>query len=132
MVRVPEKLLLELLARRGAAIDRHERTVGARARVVQRECDALLARAALAPDQPMRVRGARLAHKLEDLAHARALADERPGPVRRLEAALERGVFALHAPLVERPLDCMQELLVVEGLDQVVDRAGAQRADGAL
>ena len=127
-----EELVLEPLARQRAAIDGHERAVGPRARVVQRERDAFPARARLPADQHMGVRGRGFAHELHHPPHGCALADERPGAVGGAQAALEHGVLALHAPLVERAVHRVQELVVEKGLDEIVDRTRAQRADRAL
>src|SRR5258707_14550561 len=56
----------------------------------------------------------RVLEALHHLAHVRLYGERRP---------------ALDA---HRALDRAQQILVIERLDQVVDRAGAQRADGAV
>src|SRR5213079_2989067 len=130
--RVPEELRFLRIARQRAALHGDEGAFGARARIVERSRGELLAGARFARDEDAGIRGRGLADQLEHAPDAGALADDRPGTVGALQVALQDGVLARDAALVQRPRDGVQELVVVERLDEVVDGPGAQRADGAL
>ena len=129
---VAEELRLQQLGRDRAAVDRDERPVRAVTRAVDVARDQLLAGAALAPDQDVRVGRRNLADELRHPAHARRRADHAPVGPGLAQAALQERVLAADPPFGERALDRMQEVVVVERLDDVVDRAVAQRLDRAL
>ena len=130
--RVPEELRFLRIARQRAALHGDEGAFGARARIVERSRGELLAGPRFARDEDIGIRRRGLADQLEHAPDARALANDRPGAVGALQVALQDGVLARDAALVQRPRDGVQELVVVERLDEVVDGPGAQRADGAL
>ena len=73
---VAEEVRLEQVRRQVAGVDGDERLVGARRVLVQRPRHQLLAGAALAVDQDRRPAWRRLDDQVEDLAHARAAADD--------------------------------------------------------
>ncbi len=127
-----EELGLQQVVRNRAAVDRHERALGAAAAVVDRLRDELLAGAALAGDEHVGIGVGDAVDHVVHAADAVALADQLAAAEHALEAALEHGVLLAHAQLVHGPLDREQEVVVVEGLDDVVGGAGAQRLDCAL
>src|SRR5205823_11041424 len=65
------------VARQHAAMDRDERTFGARARIMDRRSSELFARSRFAADQNADIGRRGLANQLQRFAHARALADQR-------------------------------------------------------
>jgi hypothetical protein len=129
---VAEQLRLEQLARDRAAVDRDERPLRAAAGAVDAARHQLLAGAALARDEHVRVRRRHLAHQVVHALDAGRLADDPAVGVGLAQAALEQRVLAPDASLAERARHRVQEVVVVERLDDVVDRAVAQRLDGAL
>ena len=120
---VTEQFALEQGVGNGGAVDRDVRRVGARAQLVERLGDELLAGAGLAADQHRRVGRRGVLDHLIDLAHLGALADHRA----------ERAVFAelapQHAHLAQRRValdDLAQqdpEPLQIDRLGEVVVRA---------
>ena len=81
--RAAEQLALQLLLRKLAAVDPHQRSVGARTEPMDRPGDQLLAGARLAQQQHGRSRRCHLTGKPVDLLHGRPGADQlgnrRPG-----------------------------------------------------
>src|SRR5688572_20348511 len=126
---VPEDLALEQRLRNRRAVDRHERLLGARAQLVDRLGDELLAGARLAPDQHRRRRRGGLLDDLVDLAHARTAADH------VAEAAVLAQLPAQDLYLAPRvlPLDDLVEQdlqpLRLDRLGQVVVGALLDRLD---
>jgi hypothetical protein len=101
---VAEQLRVDQVLGDRGAVDRHERPVRARRRVVHRPRRELLAGARLALDQDGRLGRSRELEHREQLAHRDAGADHRPepGPLRRRH---RRRVGAEHADRRRAELD---------------------------
>ena len=127
-----EELRLQDCGCQRAALDRHEGALRARPAGVQRVREQFLAGAVLAGEEDVGLRQRGLAHALERLLHAGAVAQDGTARVGAAQRAAQRRILAGHAPLLQRTLHRVQQLVVVERLDDVVHGAGAQRRDGAL
>ena len=126
-LRVPEQLAVDQRLRDGAAVERDEPLLAARAALVQRARHQLLAGAALAADQDRDVLARQAIERGAQLTHLGRHADEqrvRGGrPLGATELAPQRGVASRglhHRCQLERP----------ERLGQVVERAGAHARGG--
>jgi hypothetical protein len=113
-------------------VDRDERTGGPRGQAVERLGDELLARAALARDEDRRAGRGRLADRLENPLHLRGAPDELAHAARRVELGPQGAVLGDEAALLERLLDDVDDLLVPEGLRDVMEGSLAHRGDRAL
>jgi hypothetical protein len=129
---VPRSASSKHPARRSNAVDRHVGHRGARAQLVDRERDELLARAALARDEHRRARGARLLDHLVDLPHLRAVADHPAEAAALAQLAPER----LHLAQRLLPLHDLREQdlqpLRIDRLGHVVVGADLDGLDGGL
>ena len=94
--------------------------------------DELLSGPALARDEDRRARGRGLAHGLEDALHGCRAAHELAEAAGRVELRAQGAVLGDEAPLLERLLDDVDDLLVAERLRDVVEGALAHRRDRAL
>ena len=124
-----EQLGLDQLARDRCAIDLDERPVAAAGLFVQRGCDQLLARAALALDQH---RGGRVRHLGDDLLqldHPLALADDLGEPPPWL---VGNDVPGVQVGLARGLGDDRLQLGMLERLGDEVEGAGLHRLDGAV
>jgi hypothetical protein len=117
---VTEELALDQLARDRGAVHRDEGARAACAALVERLGDELLAGAALAADQHREIGLGDLLDRLEDLAHRAALADQVLEAVLALDPLEQHAVLALKLGALERMSHHDAQLLVVEGLGQVV------------
>ncbi len=116
-----------------AAVDRHEGSVVATARRVDRACDELLAGAALALDQHVALVVAQAVDGAEQTPHLRRATDQFRRARVIFEALLELAVATQQAPPFERLLHGgANAVYVVEGLLEVVERAAADAAHGTL
>ncbi len=125
-----EQLGLEQRLGQGRAVHRHERAVGARARVVDGPGDQLLARARLALDEHGGVQPGHARDQLVDLRHLVRLAHQRVDALPRLQLLAELPVLAGEPPRLQRPPHHELDLLHPERLGQVVGGAGVHRLDG--
>src|SRR5207249_7643936 len=129
---VAEELALEQRLRDGGAVERDQRAVGARAPVVDRLGDQLLAGAALTGDED---RGAELRDgfdRLEDLLHLRRAADDVADVVAVADLAAELLELALQVGVLGRPLQVQPQLLDVERLGDVPERPELHGLDRRL
>ena len=127
---VAEQLGLEQRLRQRAAVDRDEPLVAARAVVVDRARDQLLAGAGLAVDQDRaRRRGDRRQH-LEQLAHDAALSDQPLEAVALLELRSQVRVLGAQAALLERAVHHVEQLVVLERLGDEVGGAALDQRHG--
>src|SRR5438552_1496036 len=129
---VAEELALDQLARERRAVHLDERLRAPRAVVVGRVGDQLLPCAARAADEDRQVGVRHLADYVEDALHRGALADQAPELVRARDLLLEEPERAPHLHAVEQALHDQLDLVVVEGLGDVVGRAQLHRLDGDL
>src|SRR5882724_10336854 len=129
---VTEELALDQLARERRAVHLDERLRAPRAVVVERVGDQLLPRAAGAADEDRQIRVRHLADHVEHALHRRALADQAPEAIRARDLLLQEPERAPHLHAVEQALDDQLELVVVEGLGDVVGGAQLHRLDGDL
>ena len=119
---VPEELGLEHALGEGPAVRGHEDTADALALVVDCSRDQLLAGPAL----PRNEHGARspgaAAHQCQHLQHERALGHDLVERVAALQLAAQVAVLAFEPGEVEGTPHQSLQLIVVEGLFDVVDR----------
>src|SRR5207247_1719214 len=133
---VAEELALEDTLGEGLHVDGDERAADALAPVVEQAGDQLLPRPALALDQHRGAARRHAADERQELPAPRALGDHRLGRVTARHLLAEPAVLALEAPHLERARDRGAQLVVVERLGDVVERALAhgrdRRGGGAL
>ena len=110
----------------------HERAALAQAVEVQRLRDQLLARARLARDEHRHVRGRQPADHLEQRAHDGRLAHHVAPPVAALDLGAQAHHLRAQRALGERLLDRQDQLIDLEGLGDVVERAELHGADGGV
>jgi hypothetical protein len=123
---VAEQLALEQVLGYRRGVDRDERTRGARAVLVQRIGDQLLARARFAGDQHGDDALAEAADGAEHVLHRRRLAEN-------LRHLRRRGLgLTLVQAFLDGATDQVDRLGHVEGLGQVVEGAALEGADGAV
>ena len=126
---VAEQLALEdVLAQRGA-VQGHERLVLARAVLVDRLGDQLLARARLALDQHAGVGRRDPLEPLDHVAHLRAVADDALEAELLVEPALQLDVGPPQPGALGGLLGDRAKLLDVQRLEQVVERPLLHRLD---
>ena len=127
---VAEQLGLEQGVRDRAAVDRHERPVAPRAVRVDGPRQELLARSTLALDQHGDVGPRDAAHDREDLAHRGRVSQH----VRELDRGLVRALLGLglERPEMDRPLEHDLQVLQLDRLLMVVERAELDRANRAV
>ena len=129
---VAEEVALEQVRREGAAVDRDEGGVGPVRVQVDGPGDQLLAGPALALEEDRAPgRGGRL-DQLEDGLHGLALADDVGEAEALAELVLEADVLVLEALALEGLLEHEQEIVVLEGLLDVVEGADLHGRDGRL
>ncbi len=129
---VAEQLVVEQALVQGGAVQGGERLVLARAVVVQRLGDQLLARAVFAEDQHGGVgRGGR-AEALQDLLHAAAVAHDAFEAELLVELALQLAVGPVDPDALRGLLDDGAQLGHVDRLGQVVGGALLDGLDGRL
>ena len=129
---VAEEVRLEQVVGQAARVDHDEGLVGPRAVGVDRLGHQLLAGAALAHHQDRGARRRRLGDQAEDLLHPLALAHDL-GEARLVpERGAQLAVLVLQAALVEPVAQDVEDLLVLEGLGDVVEGALLHRRDGGL
>ena len=129
---VAEELRLEQrLGQRGARHG-HERPRAPRALDVDGPREELLARAALALDEDGRVAPRGHAGEIEDRVHLRTVAQEIAEAVLALEHLPEEDVLPRQGLLRDDLLREEAQLLRVEGLDQIVERAHLHRGHGRV
>src|SRR6266699_2008503 len=129
---VAEELALDQLARERSAVHLDERLRAPRPVVVERVGDQLLAGAARAADEDREIGVRHLADHVEDALHPRALADQASEAIRARHLLLQEPERAPHLHAVEQALDHQLELVVVEGLRDVVGGAQLHRLDRDL
>ena len=129
---VAEQLALDQLAADRRAVHRHEGAALPRARLVQRLRHQLLAGARLAADQHGEVGLRDLPDRLEHRAHARPAAHQVPHAELALDARAQQAVLARELRALERAPDDQADLVVVEGLRDVVLGAELHRLDRDL
>ncbi len=115
-----------------AALKRDEALIRARAVVVNRPRDQLLAGAGLALNQHGAVHRRDQLQGLEDLLHRRALADDVVEAVAIAQLRAQFGVLLPQAPLVDAGRQHARQLRQLERLDEEVDGAALDRGDGFL
>ena len=120
------------LRRQRAGVDGDEGVARARAGVMDRLRDELLAGARLALDEDVRARRRGLADEVEDLPHDLALADDVGVGVLLGELFLETLVLGGEAALLERLVHREDDFLVLERLGDVVEGAVFHRLDGPV
>ena len=126
---VPEQLALDEVLRDGRAVHLDERLVAPRRAPVERLRDELLAGAALAGDEDRRGGVRHLPDDVVDGLHRRRLAHERRTfPVREVRV----DVLALEVVGARRLGDDLLQLLLLEGLRDVVERPRLERRDRAV
>src|ERR1051325_7274744 len=114
------------------AIDRHELAELGLAVEVQRARNEFLARAAFSEDEHGAVGVRDAFDHLENGLDFRRGADELVEVVLRAKLLAEEDIFAQGLPVVERSLDGQAQLIQLEWLLQVVERALLHRLDGRL
>ncbi len=129
---VAEQLRLHQRLRDRGAVDLDERPVLTARVLMQRLGDELLAGATLARDQHRRRRVGDLVDHLVDREHLIALADE---PVAAFDLGLDRvqrrpRLRPVRDRLADRLVDDHADLVLLERLLDVVERAGLDRLDG--
>jgi hypothetical protein len=129
---VPEQLRLEQRLGNGRAVDRDERPVGAVAVRMQRTGEQLLAGPALAAEQHRGLGRRHATQALQYVEQHGVLADDRRGAMPRAQRLLEEQVLGDQPSLLDGAADHEQEVLVVDRLGQVVERALAHGGDGFL
>src|SRR5438876_2551035 len=129
---VTEELALDQLARERRAVHLDERLRAPGAVVVERVGDQLLPCAARAADEDRQIGVRHLADHVEHALHRRALADQAPEAIRARDLLLQEPETAPHLHAVEQALHDQLELVVVEGLRDVVGGAQLHRLDGDL
>src|SRR6516225_719699 len=120
---MPEQVVLEQLGRDAVAVDDHERLVRPAAPPVDRLGNQLLARPALSVDEDGRAALRHLVDQAVDLLHRARLADDPLEPVPLLESAPKVLPLGRELARPERLADQCADLLVLERLRQVVERA---------
>ena len=129
---VTKQLRLEQRIRNGRAVDGDERTVGARAAIVEGAGAQLLAGAAFTFEQHGGVGGGGTINGGHDLAQRRRVAND-VGPTAACGSFLfQQAVVVQQASLRERALDEQQEMIRVDGLGQEVQRALLHGRHGIL
>src|SRR5262249_26116814 len=111
-------------------VDGDERLADAIAPEVQQAGRQFLSGAALALDEHGRPAGRDTLHELEQRPALGTLRDDAVGTVARPDLLAEVAVLALEPDELERPRDQRAELVVVEGLGEVVEGALAHRRHG--
>ena len=130
---VAEQLALKQRRRQRSAVHSNHRTPRARAKLVDRLGQKLLAGAALALDQDSRPRRRHLPDDVHHLLHRLRLADDVLEPELFVELLLERLVFALEGAQLERAGDAGLELVNLHPpLGQVVVSTLLERLDRQL
>ena len=129
---VPEELGLEQGRGDRSAVHAHQRAPGALALVVHELGEELLARAALSPDQNVRLAAGRRPRQLDRVAKGLARADQALGDRRRAELAQELAVLATQAVLVEHLAHQRPQLGRVDRGGEEVEDPGLQRLARAL
>ena len=122
-----EELALEERRGEGRAVDRDERAVRARGKVVDGLRDELLARAAGALDQDRGLRRGGLADHVEEPLHRGGAADDVLQAVARVEPLVQLAVLALQIPGAQGAGEHEVELVEVHGLREEVLRAELHR-----
>jgi hypothetical protein len=117
---VAEQLALQQRLRQRGAGDANERLAAARAVLVQRLREQLLAGAALAEQQHRRAARRDLADRLEHRQHLGALADEVLEPVLVVEALAQHARLREQALLLDHLIEHGLELLDVDRLREEV------------
>ena len=124
--------------RNGGAVHRNQRCLGALGQVVQGACDQLFARAGLTLHQHIGVGGGDLANLAVELLHGGAGADDADlaiGVIHHLLGIATacaatggwRGCALGFLAVAQDASDCLQHLVVVEGLGDVIDCAHLHR-----
>src|SRR5262249_58722966 len=116
---VAEELALQQRFRYGAAVDRHEGLIVARALGVHRAREQLLAHAALAGDEHVARRTGGQGDLLVERTDRVALPDERAGRP-RLHRALDEAVLPEGLSVLQELLDALLEKVDREGLFEIV------------
>ena len=130
---VAEQLRFEQRLGQRRARDVQERPRRAAAQVMNDLGDQVLARAALARDQHGRRRARRdLAHELLHALHRLGFADDRRDAERPRERIAQRPQFAAQPRRLERARHAQRDVVEVERLRRVVERAGLHRLDDRL
>ena len=125
-----EQLGLDQRVRERGRIDGHERLVTARALPMNGAGDQLLAGAALAGDDDGGGRPRHLRDETVELLHLGVLADQLVEVVLPRQLRAEERHFALQRALLERAPHQREQIVLVEGLGQVVEGAQLHRVDG--
>ena len=132
---VAEQFALEQRLGDRGAVDRQERLVGAVGVLVDRAGDQFLAGAALAEDQHGHVLGGDAADGLVDLLHGRRAADDRVGARRgdlgSVGSPKTAGVACIRRSSNGLANDLL-ELVQIDRLEQVLERAALHRLDGGV
>src|SRR4029077_11327544 len=129
---VPEDLAFEERLGNRGAVDRNERKSGARAELMNRLRDELLAGPRLARDEHRRARRRRLLDDLVDLPHLGAVADERAERTMLAQLAPQRLHLAHRLEALDDLVEQDLQALNVDRLREVVVRAFLHRLDGGL
>jgi hypothetical protein len=129
---VPEELALDQLAAERRAVHLDHRLAAARAPEVERVGDQLLARPALAADEHGDVGVGHLGDGLEDARHRGTAADDLLEPERALDLGEEAAVVAPEQHVLHHAADDDAQLVVVEGLREVVLGPELHRLHGDL
>src|SRR5207247_8611067 len=119
---VAEQLRLDERLDDRRRVDRDERLVSARPLPVDRARDELLARPALPRDEHRRRRARDLGDHPAELLHRRVLAHDLLGLLGPGELRAQEGHLALERALLESAANELEELVLLEGLRQVIER----------
>src|SRR5712692_6682202 len=126
-LRVAEELRLDEIPGQRRAVDLDPRPLAARAALVQRVRDQLLAGAALADDQHVGVGLGDRRHRLHHAPHPGRLPEDLAVGDLLDEPAAEVGVLGGEPAMLEGVLDEAEQLVGIERLLEDVERAGALR-----
>ena len=129
---VAEQLGLQQRLGNRAAVERHERAASPQAVVVNRAGHQLLARACLAGDEHGAVGHRHGLEQLEEIAHRPAAADDPGEAVAAFELRPEVGVLGPQPPLLERRLECVEQLVELERLGDEIRGAALDCLDRIL
>jgi len=129
---VAEELRLEKRLGNGAAVERDEPLHAPRTVVVDGACDNFFAGAGLSGHENRAVGGRDGLEQLEQLCHRPTLADDAGEAITLFELRAKIGVFRFQPPLLERGVECMQQLVDLKRLADEIARPALEGLDRVL
>ena len=129
---VAEELGFEKRFGNGAAVDRDEAVLPARAAVMDGPCDDFLPRPRFTRDEYGAARAGDRFEQLEEPRHRAALADDAFEPVALVELRAQIRVLGLQAALFERGIEDQQQFVDLKRLADEIRRASFDRFNRVL